>query len=143
MRRGGGERHVLGAVRYADRMGLCKTSLFIIPIEGKELCGAGTVWGGGGICSRTDGDTGALATGGGPAGPTVPTGIFPIVFRSLEAGPSLGEPSEDPAPSCSLVQPCQGLCSSRSGGQCSPPEGSAGTTSAISSGISSVMGVFQ
>lgn len=44
-----------GAVHYADQVGLCKTSLFILPVKGKELCGARTVWGGD-ICSHTDGD---------------------------------------------------------------------------------------
>lgn len=34
-----------GAVHYADHVGLCKTSLFILPVKGTELCGAGTVWG--------------------------------------------------------------------------------------------------
>lgn len=69
-----------GAVHYADHVGLCKTSLFILPVRGKELCGARTVWGD--ICSRTDGDTGAPATGGGcpltPC-PTVPTGISSLL----------------------------------------------------------------
>lgn len=70
-----------GAVHYADHVGLCKTSLFILPVKGKELCGAGTVLGE--ICSHTDGDTGAPATRGGrplPPCPTVPMSISSLLL---------------------------------------------------------------
>lgn len=86
---------------------LCSPSLSRV----KSSAGPGQLWGG--ICSHTDGDTGAPATGGGPPLPacsTVPMGISCIAFSSLEARPSLGEPSKDPAPSYSLAQLCQGLC---------------------------------
>ena len=118
---------------------LCSSSLS----RAKSSAGPGQ-FGEGGTCSHTDGDTGAPATGGGPplpACPAVPTGISHIAFSSLEAGHSLREPSEDPAPSYSLAQLCQGLCLSRSRGQCPPPEASAGNVSAISSSISSMIAV--
>lgn len=71
-----------GAVHYANHVGLCKISLFVLPVKGKELCRARTVLGGE-ICSCTDGDTGAPATGGGcpltPC-PTVPTGISSLLL---------------------------------------------------------------
>lgn len=78
-----------GAVHYADQVGLCKTSLFILPVKGKELCGARTVWGGTSAATQMV-TTRAPATGG--RCPLTPCPIVPTGISSLLL--ALGSPAK-------------------------------------------------
>lgn len=129
-----------GAVRYADRVGLCKTSLFIIPVEGKELCRARTVLAGAESAAAQMVMSGLQPLEEDQPCPPVPQLPWAFPALLLEVEPRLGEPSEGPAPSYSLAQRCQGLCSPQSCGQCHRKR-STGNTAAASSSITSTLGI--
>ena len=108
MRRGGAERHVSGAVRDADGVGLCKTSLFVLPVEGKELRGAGTVWGGG-TCSRTDGDTGAPATSPALQPPHALQAFLTLLLALWRQVPASGSPARIRHQAAAWPSPARGF----------------------------------